>query len=320
MLNEHKKGDNYSIYLLIKAAEKRSTSKGSPYIRLTLTDRSGEIQTNIWDASEQDNENYIAGKVVYVTAIQDEYQGKPQLKIQDIRLASDSEPSDPSIYEISSPISRKELQSQINDLLFQITNPTWNRVVRNILNKYADAYYEFPAAKKIHHAFRGGLAFHSLSIAKLALKVTDLYPQINRSLLLAGALIHDIGKVVELSGPVGTEYTMEGQLLGHIVIGDEIIVQSATELGFDLSSEDMILLRHLMISHHNKPEFGSPESPKELEAYVLSKLDDLDAHIQMITDAVGKTAAGGFSEKIFGADNLSYYHPKDGLLADDDSN
>lgn len=144
MLNEHKKGENYSIYLLIKSAEKRMTSKSSPYIRLTLTDRSGEIQANLWDASEEDVANYVPGKVVYLNVLQDEYQSKPQLKIQEIRLANETEPSDPSLYEISSPVSKKELQSQINDLLFQITNPTWNRVVRNILNKYADKYYEYP--------------------------------------------------------------------------------------------------------------------------------------------------------------------------------
>ncbi|PDH75939.1 3'-5' exonuclease [Oenococcus oeni] len=320
MLNEHKKGENYSIYLLIKSAEKRMTSKSSPYIRLTLTDRSGEIQANLWDASEEDVANYVPGKVVYLNVLQDEYQSKPQLKIQEIRLANETEPSDPSLYEISSPVSKKELQSQINDLLFQITNPTWNRVVRNILNKYADKYYEYPAAEKIHHAYRGGLAFHSLSIAKLALAVSDLYPQINRSLLLAGALLHDIGKTKELSGPVGTEYTTEGQLLGHIIIGDEIIVQAAEELGFDLNSEDMLLLRHLILSHHNKLKFGSPIQPRELEAFVLSKLDDLDSHIQLITTAVNKTSAGNFSEKIFAADNQAYYRPKTDLSEKSDQN
>ncbi|MFT8324952.1 3'-5' exoribonuclease YhaM family protein [Oenococcus sicerae] len=318
MLSDHKKGETYSIYLLIKAAEKRTTSKGSPYIRLTLTDRSGEIQANLWDASDQDVEKYIAGRVAYLTVLQDEYQSKAQLKIQEIRLANDNEPGDPSLYEISSPISKKDLQSQVSDLLFQITNPTWNRIVRNVLNKYADKYYDYPAAEKLHHAYRGGLAFHSLSIAKLAIKVAELYPQINLSLLLSGALLHDIGKTVELSGPVGTEYTNEGQLLGHIVIGDEILVESAEELGFDLHSEDMLLLRHLIISHHNKLEFGSPIPPRELEAYVLSKLDDLDAHIQMITAALNKTERGHFSEKIFGADNQPYYRSNADLPQNND--
>lgn len=320
MLSDHSKGENFNIYLLIKSAENRTTSKGSPYIRLTLADRSGEIQANKWDASADDVKNFTAGKVVYLNATQDEYQSKPQLRIQEIRLANDEEPSDPSLYQISAPVSKKDLQNQINDLLFQITNPTWNRLVRNILNKYGDRYYEYPAAKKMHHAFRGGLAYHSLSIAKLALKISELYPQVDKSLLLAGALIHDIGKTVELSGPVGPEYTTEGQLLGHIVIGDEILVQAADELGFDLASEDMLIIRHLMISHHNKLDFGSPVVPKDLEAYILSKLDDLDAHIQMISSALQKTKPGNFSERIFGADNQPFYRTKEKPLSSDDEN
>ncbi|MGO2969251.1 MAG: HD domain-containing protein, partial [Leuconostoc falkenbergense] len=165
-------------------------------------------------------------------------------------------------------------------------------------------------AKSNHHAFAGGLAFHSLSIAKLAKGVAGQYPQLNQELLIAGALLHDLGKTIELSGPVATQYTLSGNLIGHITLIDEQIVLAARELKFDLQDEDLILLRHVVLSHHGILEYGSPVRPVVMEAEVLHQLDELDAGIQMMSGVMEKTAEGSFSDRVFGLDNRKFYKPE----------
>lgn len=205
------------------------------------------------------------------------------------------------------PVKTADLDAQLNDYLLMISQPTWNRMVRRLFKQYHDQFLQFPAAKKNHHAFNGGLAFHSLSIAQLAKSVSQQYPQLNADLLLAGALLHDLGKVIELSGPIATEYTLAGDLIGHITLIDEQIVLAANELHFDLNSEEMILLRHVVIAHHGLLEYGSPVRPMVMEAQVLNQLDNLDASMQMMTGALEKTAPGNFSTRIFGLDNRRFY-------------
>ncbi|EPC85478.1 3'-5' exoribonuclease yhaM, partial [Lacticaseibacillus paracasei subsp. paracasei CNCM I-4649] len=134
-----------------------------------------------------------------------------------------------------------------------------------------------------HHAFAGGLAFHTLSILRLAKSVVQQYSSLNKSLLYAGAILHDLGKTIELSGPISTDYTVEGNLIGHIVLIDEQIVLAAQQLKIDINAEDMLLLRHVVLAHHGLLEYGSPVRPELLEAQVLHDLDELDASINMMT-------------------------------------
>ena len=191
----------------------------------------------------------------------------------------------------------------------ELTNPYFRRIVHNILGKYQEAFFEYPAAKRHHHAFVGGLSYHTLSMLRLAKSIAGQYPQINRSLLFAGVIIHDIGKTMELSGAIGTEYTLKGNLLGHIVIMDEEITKACEELGIDENQEEVLLLKHLVLAHHGKLEYGSPVRPQLLEAEVLHHIDLLDATITMMSNALDKTEPGAFSERVFGLDNRSFYKP-----------
>lgn len=301
--------EQFYLFLLLKGADVRTAKNGKQFIRMTFEDPSGELSGNFWDATDQDIATFEPGKVVLVRGKKELYQGNPQLKIMNLRLANTSEPNDPSQYVAHGPMTRAEMEESVSNIIFEITEPTWNRVVRTLLQRHADDFYNFPAAKKNHHAFAGGLAYHTISIVRLAKTVADLHPNIDRSLLYSGALLHDLGKTIELSGPISTTYTLAGNLIGHIVLIDEEIVNVCQELHFDPESEEMLLLRHMILAHHGLLEYGSPVRPHLLEAEVLHDLDELDASIQMMSTAVEHTEPGDFSERIFGLDGRNFYRP-----------
>jgi 3'-5' exoribonuclease len=263
-----------------------------------------------WEATQEEIDSLQAGMIVHVVAVRQEYQDKPQLKVLAIRPTRAGEPSDPADFMAAAPMKTTDMEEEVTAIIFQIINPAWNRVVRHLLAEYHDQFYKFPAAKSNHHAFAGGLAFHSLSITRLAQAVVKQYPGLDASLLYAGALLHDLGKVLELSGPVATTYTTAGNLLGHISLVDEQIVLAATELQLDIYSEDMLLLRHVVLAHHGLLEYGSPVRPLVKEANILHQLDELDANIQSFDNALAETEPGEFSQRAWALDNRAIYKPK----------
>ncbi|GBG94486.1 3'-5' exonuclease [Ligilactobacillus salitolerans] len=308
--------DNMALFVLIKGADVRIAKNGKKFIAFTFADRSGEISAKFWDASEQDIELFEAGKVVFLQGKRETYQQNPQIKIYKLRLATEMEPADPSLYLQSAPESTQDMEKELDEVIFEITNPNWNRIVRYLLKKYHAQFFSFPAAKKNHHDFAGGLAFHTLSILHLAQSVVKEYPGLNAPLLYSGVILHDLGKSLELSGPVATVYTVPGNLLGHIVLVDEEITEACDKLGIDKMSQDAILLRHMIVSHHGLLEYGSPVRPHLLEAEILHHLDDLDASIMMMNKALDHTAPGEYTERIFGMDGRNFYRPtEDGSLA-----
>ncbi|UQS83340.1 3'-5' exoribonuclease YhaM family protein [Bombilactobacillus thymidiniphilus] len=307
---ELKVNDSFELPVLIKQADVRLTKNGKQFLALVFTDDTGTINGKYWDASATDVEMFQTGKIVLLSGKCELYNQVMQVKITSLKLAENDQ------YSITqfmphAPISKQQLQEKINDLVLRITKPHWNRVVRYLLQKHQITFFDFPAAKSNHHDYAGGLAFHTISIAHLALAVCKQYPQINEALLIAGVLLHDLGKTSELSGSVGTQYTLAGNLLGHIVIIDEEIVAACTQLKIDAQAEDMLLLRHLIIAHHGLNEYGSPKRPQLLEADVLHQLDELDASINMISKATAKTASGNFSEPVFGLDKRRFYVSSD---------
>lgn len=171
-----------------------------------------------------------------------------------------------------------------------------------------DKYYSYPLASKIHHNFLGGLSEHSLGMAKLCWMICKQYPQLNRDLLVAGALIHDVGKTVEMSGPVTTEYTLEGKLEGHISIANGMLTEVAESLGLE-GTEEAILLHHMILSHHGHYEFGSPVLPLIQEAEVLSLVDNMDARLNTLKQALEPVKPGGYTSKLFALENRAFYKP-----------
>ncbi|MFD1465723.1 3'-5' exoribonuclease YhaM family protein [Lapidilactobacillus mulanensis] len=305
-----KNGTAFQIVVMIKQAEVRVAKNGKRFISLVFQDRTGEITGMYWDAKDDDIQHFASGALVHLEGQRDLYNGQPQVKITKLFLVDPNEGFQASQFVVQAPMSAAEMQDEIQKAIFDIQNAKWNRIVRFLLQKYQKEFYEHPAAKSNHHDFTGGLAFHTLSMMRLAKSISQQYDQINYSLLLSGTILHDLGKTIELSGSIGTEYTVPGNLIGHIVLIDEQIVLACQALKLSENDEDILLLRHMVLSHHGLLEYGSPERPKLLEAEVLHYIDELDASINMISKAMVKTEPGTFSERIFGLDNRQFYHPQ----------
>ncbi|MBA1434584.1 3'-5' exoribonuclease YhaM family protein [Bombilactobacillus bombi] len=301
-------GMDFELPVLIKQVDVRTARNGKQFLALNFADDTAELPGKFWDASPQDIQDFTAGQVVLLNGKCELYNGALQIKIISMKIAEAHTYSQNQFIR-RAPLTKQQLQDQLNELLFQITQPQWNRIVRYLLKQHQEAFFEYPAAKSNHHDYLGGLAFHTLSMAKLAQNVCQQYPQVNRSLLLAGTLLHDLGKTSELSGPLNTQYTLAGNLLGHIVLIDGEIVTACQKLNINPETESVLLLRHMVIAHHGLNEYGSPKRPQLLEAEILHQLDELDASITMISKAQKRTGAGQYTERIFGLDNRRFLVP-----------
>ncbi len=308
-LYEHKMDEIVELFLLIKGTAERKTKTGNPFLTMTLQDTSGEMTGNRWGVTDEELQNFIPGAVVHVKGKREEYNGQPQLRIDTIRLAAEGEPANPDLYVKRAPFTRELMIEKFNEVIFEITNPNMNRIVRFLLNKYNKEFFHSPAAKSNHHAFQGGLSYHTISMIEMAKAVANYYPNINESLLYAGLVLHDLGKVIELSGPTATEYTLEGQLVGHIVLVDQEITHACEELNISTDSEDVLMLRHVILAHHGQLEFGSPVRPQVKEAEIIHYLDQIDAKINMMEEALEKTEPGEFTGKIWALENRRFYKP-----------
>lgn len=312
-LNDFKEGDQLAQFVLIRDAQVKKTKKGDQYLSMTFSDPSGELAGNLWDATDQQVQDLQPGRVAYLEGQRTSYQGRPQVNISNVRLANENEPHEPEEFVAHAPESEESLKSDLRPFVMAITEPTWRQIVNDLIAKHGEAFFKSPAAKTNHHAYVGGLAFHTLSILRLAHSVIQQYPGIDKSLLYAGALLHDLGKTVELSGAVGTQYTTTGKLIGHISLIDGEICATCEKRGIDYEGPQVVLLRHMVLAHHGLMEYGSPERPQILEAEILHHLDELDASIMMMQTALDKTQPGEFTDRLFAMDNRAFYKPDDNV-------
>ena len=300
-------GDQVDQYLLIKEAKKGVTTVGKPFMSLVLQDRSGDIEAKLWDTNEEHETLYHAQAIVKVGGEIHDYRGKNQLRVKQIRPVREEEGITIGDLLPTSSVPKEQLLEELMQYFFQLQNPNISRITRFLVKKYQERLIIYPAATKNHHDYASGLIDHVVSMLKLSEAICNLYPTLNRDLLYAGVILHDIGKVIELSGPVGTMYTVEGNLLGHISIMVNEIGQAATEL--NIEGEEVMLLQHLVLSHHGKEEWGSPKKPMIQEAEILHYIDNIDAKMNMLTRALDKTKPGEFTERLFPLDNRSFYKP-----------
>ncbi len=306
-LLDHKVGESVELFLLIKQSTTGVTTKGSPFMTLILQDKSGDLEAKLWDTTEAHVNMYGASTIVKVGGEVHEYRGKNQLRIKSIRPAKEGEGVTIADLVPSSAKSKEVLHEELMAYFFEMENPHIQRVTRHLLKKHEAAFLTYPAATRNHHDYVSGLIDHVVSMLKLGKSLADLYPSLNKDLLYAGIILHDIGKVIELSGPVGTQYTVEGNLLGHITIMVNEIAKAADEL--NIVGEEVMLLQHMVLSHHGKEEWGSPKRPMLKEAEILHYIDNIDAKMNMLDRALGTTKPGDFTERIFPLDNRSFYKP-----------
>jgi 3'-5' exoribonuclease len=301
-------GDTIHQYLLIKSVTRSVASNGKPFLTLSLQDLSGEIEAKLWDVTPEDEERFLADNIVLVEGDITSYRGRTQLRIRHLRLATESDPITKADLVPVAPVPVAELMEKVTQYIFKMNNSVLQRLTRALLKKHQQAFFDYPAATKNHHDYMSGLAYHVVSMLDLAAAVCALYPELDQDLLYAGIILHDMGKVIELSGPTSTTYTLEGKLLGHISIMVNEVGEAAKSLGLE-EEEEVVILQHIILSHHHKGEWGSPKPPLIREAEILHMIDNLDAKMNMMNRALEKTKPGEFSERLFAMDNRSFYKP-----------
>lgn len=289
-------GDRIDDSFLVKSVRQGETKAGKPYLILTLMDRSGEIAGPIWDNVERFHSICQPGNVVFVRGSIGSFQGNLQLKVDDVVTVGEVG-VDMGCFLPCSPKNREDMAFELQKIVHSVEDSFYRKLLLKFFKKGSvwTTFQNAPAAKGIHHAYVGGLLEHSLSVAQLAENMASHYEGIDRSLLLTGALLHDIGKLHELSYNRGViDYTDSGRLKGHIVIGCEMVGEEGRSIR-DFSEERIQQLQHLIVSHHGKQEFGSPVVPMTVEALLLSFLDDLDAKMN-ITEQLRRKVEGNEME------------------------
>lgn len=300
-------GEAVDHTLFIKQSTKSVTTAGKPFMTLILQDKSGDIEAKLWDTNEEHERMYPAETIVHVGGEIHEYRGKNQLRIKSIRVVGPEEGVSISELVPSSTIPKEELYDELTQFFFEIRNANIARITRYIMKEFKEDILVYPAATKNHHDYVSGLLDHMVSMLRLGKAICDLYPTLNRDLVYAGIMLHDIGKVRELSGPIATSYTVEGNLLGHISIMVTEVAKAAVALSIE--GEEVMLLQHLVLSHHGQEEWGSPKRPMIQEAEILHYIDNIDAKMNMLTRVLNKTQPGQFSERVFALDNRAFYKP-----------
>lgn len=307
-ITQREVGETVDMFLLIKQSNKGVTTTGNPFMSLVLQDKSGDIEAKLWDTKDEHETLYAAETIVRVGGEIHNYRGKNQLRIKSIRPAKPEENQSLSDLMPSSSSTKEELLEEVLQFLFEMKNPQIQRITRHVLKKYQQQILTYPAATRNHHDYVSGLADHIVSMLKLGKAICEIYPSLDKDLLYAGIILHDVGKVFELSGPIATTYTVEGNLLGHISIMVTEISKTADEL--EIKGEEVLLLQHMILSHHGKEEWGSPKKPLIKEAEILHYIDNIDAKMMMLDRALEKTKPGEYTERMFPMDNRSFYKPK----------
>ena len=307
-VKDFNEGERIETNLLISSLTRGTTNSGSPYLNLVLQDSSKAIDAKLWDVKPELEKQLEVGKVYNFDLEVIKYKSNLQAKVLRVLPIPQSD-INMEEFVFKSPVSKEELKKAIQEGINQIKNENIAMIVSSILNYYANDFYEYPAAAKIHHNFIGGLATHTSGMLKVGMALCDIYPSIDKDYLLAGIIIHDLGKIEEYSSAVVTEYTTQGKLLGHISIMDARLLEIGKQLNLQ-DSEELMILRHLVLSHHGQYEFGSPVRPETLEAELLNLIDNIDARINTINKALEDVKQGEFSQKVFALDNRIFYKHK----------
>lgn len=289
-LKDLTEGSRIGDIYLIKQRTAAVTKNGKSYLNLILQDKTGTIDAKVWEPNSAGIEDFSEKDYVEIVGDVNTFNGALQVSVKRARIAREGE-YDPSDYL---PVSEKNIDEMYKELL-DIIDRTDNPYLKKLLDAFFRDDKEFiakfrfsSAAKMVHHAFVGGLLEHTLSVTKNCIFFASQYPMLNRDLLVTSAICHDIGKVKELSAYPDNDYTDDGCLLGHIVMGTEMIDEKIRNIeGFPpvLASE----LKHCILAHHGKYEFGSPKIPALIEAVALNFADDLDAKMETFTELMKKS-------------------------------
>ncbi|MGA9062732.1 MAG: OB-fold nucleic acid binding domain-containing protein [Terracidiphilus sp.] len=287
-------GRLFDSFFLVLAKQQRTTKQNKPYLNLTLGDKTGQIEARVWDPGDpRIVKDFERGDLVKVRGSVSRYDDRAQVKVDQLRKALAGETDKMDMLPATSA-DVGELWSRLEASVESVANPDLKRLLKALLADpaIAQAYREAPAARQLHHAWLGGLLEHVVSLLGLADRVAAHYPMLDRDLLITGVVLHDIGKIRELTWETGFDYTVEGVLLGHIQMGIDLVEKTIASLP-DFPGRLRALVLHMVLSHHGKLEFGSPKLPMIPEALVLNFLDDLDAKMQAMASEFERSAREG---------------------------
>lgn len=302
-------GQQFEGFYILKEALSKTTVSGKPFLSAVLADNSGKIPAMVWDYAGP-IAGIHAGKVVKVRGEVSEYKGALQITVDRIRLACADDHYDTAALVPTAPIDADAVLQEVRDLIASIEDTDYRLIAGTLLDRNLETFKSIPAAKSVHHAFIHGLLMHTAYMLRTADFFSTLYPEVvNRSLILAGTLLHDFKKREEfVFSELGivTEYSVKGQLLGHLVMGAQEIAAAAAEL--DIPEEKSVLLQHMVLSHHGEPEFGAAVRPMSAEAELLSYIDMIDSRMEIYKETFESTQVGTFSERIYALDGKRIFH------------
>jgi len=308
-INEMNIGDQVEGFFILNNAFSKVAANGKPFLSAVLEDCTGTMEGKVWDYAGPISATNI-GSVIKIRGTVSEFRGVLQMNIDRIRLAENSD-----VYQINdlvptAPIDVEASFGKIEAMVNSIEDSDYAAICRDMLRRHGERFKVIPAAKSVHHGFLNGLLMHTLFMLETADHMAKLYSAvIDRSLLLAGTLLHDFSKIEEFTvSPLGlvTDYSVKGNLLGHLVMGAQEVAKVAEHLG--TPEEKAVLLQHMILSHHGEPEFGAAVRPQCAESDLLSYIDMIDSRMEIYRETLQEVPEGEFSKRIFALDHRVYHH------------
>lgn len=311
-INEFEEGLEVNGFYLLKTAEIKLTNTSTPkeYLDIVLSDRTGEVAAKLWDISSMHKETLIPPMIVNVKGIVQSYKEKMQVRIIQINPANEEDGQSITDFIRTAPIHPDALIQKINHHIVRINDPDIRSIVNMCVGRATARLREAPAAKGMHHNYYAGLAYHIARMLEIGEFICGQRPFLNPDLIRAGIILHDITKTEELVSELGIvkDYSTSGKLIGHISIAANWIAEAAMHLGLGIDHQKVMVLQHLILSHHNLGEWGSPVRPQIPEAAAIHYIDQLDAKLQAIEDAMGRIPAGNqWSEPVRAAENMQFF-------------
>ncbi|MBD5153630.1 MAG: HD domain-containing protein [Oscillibacter sp.] len=302
-------GNEIEGFYILKTAQIKTSNSGKPFLAANMADRSGAIDAKFWDYNGsigiQDE-----GSVVKLRGSVSEYRGTLQLILTRLRPVQEDDQYNLSELVPVAPIDEEAGWQELQDMVAGLKDKDYQAVCRKVLEKYGDRFRFIPGGKSMHHSFVNGLLMHTLYMARIADHLAGVYPEVvDRDLLVAGTILHDAAKCDEfVTSPLGlvTEYSVKGELLGHLVMGAQAVAEAGKELG--IPEEKSVLLQHMLLSHHGDPAFGAAVRPVCAESELLSMIDLIDSRMEIYKETMEELEVGSFSKRVFALDKKIYRH------------
>lgn len=313
-VEELKQNANIIDFFMVKMIGLKTGGNNKIYLDLKLGDKTGEVNSKKWDVADDEKdmlEEIKEGDLVKVKASVTDWQNQKQLRVTRIRKAVDSDGLKLEDFVKAAPENPVHMYEYILDVAKSMEDEDLRRVTVRVLEDNREKLMYYPAAMRNHHAEFAGLLWHMKRMVMAGLKLCDVYTDLDKDLLAAGVIVHDIEKIHEIHSDlngVSPGYSFEGQMLGHIVMGIKYLEKLGDELG--ISREKLIMLEHMILSHHYEPEFGSPKKPLFPEAEMLHYLDIMDARMFDMSEALSTAEPGDFSDRVWTLDNRRLYKPQ----------